>query len=314
MSRDQDRRRQEMSIWVCPRCREQLTPEAGGYRCPSDDLFFSLQDGIWRFLLPERKEFFAPFIEQYETVRRDEGWGLDRAAYYRALPFTDLSGRHSDIWQIRAKSYDSLLSNVVEPLMAERGRPLQMLDLGAGNGWLSYQLARQGHRLTAVDLLTNTVDGLGAHIHYDATFVPVQAEFDRLPIDHGLADVVIYNGALHYSTDYMETLLEGLRVLQPDGRLVVMDSPIYRDLSSGKAMVRERQEHFASRYNFPESPLPSENFLTFDRLEELSALLGLQWEYLKPDYGWRWASRTWLARLRRQREPATFLVIVGRQI
>jgi SAM-dependent methyltransferase len=265
-------------------------------------------------LLPERKGFFAPFIEQYETVRRDEGWGLDKAPYHRALPFTDLSGRHSDIWQIRAKSYGVLLSDVIEPLSAVRCRPLQVLDLGAGNGWLSYQLAKQGHHLTAVDLLTNTVDGLGAHIHYDATFVPVQAEFDRLPIDEGQEDVVIYNGALHYSTGYMETLLEGLRVLQPDGRLVVMDSPTYRDLASGKAMVRERQERFASRYNFSESPLPSENFLTFERLEELSALLGLQWEYLRPDYGWRWASRAWLARLRRQREPATFLVIVGRRI
>lgn len=313
MSRVQEPSRKEM-IWVCPQCRERLTSEAGGYRCPSDDLFFTLQDGIRRFLLPERQAYFAPFIEQYEAVRHDEGWGLDTADYYRALPFTDLSGRHTGIWHIRAKSYGVLLSDVIGPMTAERGRPLQVLDLGAGNGWLSYQLARQGHHLTAVDLLANTVDGLGAHIQYDATFVPVQAEFNRLPVDAGQVDVVIYNGALHYSTGYQETLLEGLRVLRPDGRLVVMDSPIYRDLSSGKAMVRERQDRFASRYNFSEPPLPSENFLTFDQLETLSTLLGLQWVYLKPDYGLRWASRYWLARLRRQREPATFLVIAGRRI
>lgn len=313
MSRVQEPSRKEM-IWVCPRCRKRLASEAGGFRCSSDDLFFLLQDGIWRFLLPERQETFAPFIEQYETVRRDEGWGLDTAAYYRALPFNDLSGKHDGIWRIRAKSYSVLLSDVIDPLTAEQGRPLQVLDLGAGNGWLSYQLARQGHHLTAVDLLTNTVDGLGAHIHYDATFVPVQAEFDRLPVDAGQADVVIYNGALHYSTGYQETLLEGLRVLQPDGRLVVMDSPIYRDLASGKAMVQERQDRFSSRYNFSEPPLPSENFLTFDQLEALSTQLGLQWAYLKPDYGLRWSVRHRLAWLRRQREPATFLVIVGRRI
>ena len=105
-----------------------------------------------------------------------------------------------------------------------------------------------------------------------------------------------------------------MRVLQPDGQLVVMDSPIYRDLASGKAMVRERQDRFASRYNFSEPPLPSENFLTFHQLEALSTQLGLQWVYLKPDYGLRWAIRHWLARLRHQREPATFLVIAGRRI
>jgi len=306
--------------WVCPRCQGRLSPESGGLTCRADDLHFSFKDGIWRFLLPEREAYFAPFIEQYEMVRRDEGWGLDTGSYYRALPFEDLSGQHNDIWRIRSMSFEVLLSDVIDPLDGiaplsdGEGRSLRVLDLGAGNGWLAYQLARRGHQVMAVDLLTNIIDGLGAHIHYDADFVPVQAEFDRLPVDAGQVDVVIYNGALHYSTDYQETLLEGLRVLRPNGRLVVMDSPIYRDADSGKSMVQERQERFASRYDFSEQPLPSENYLTFDRLEELSGLLGLQWAYLKPDYGLLWASRTWWARLRRLREPATFLVVAGRRL
>jgi SAM-dependent methyltransferase len=312
---------QSVLNWVCPRCRHRLVPESGGYRCLSDDLSFTFHDGIWRFLLPERAAYFAPFIEQYETVRRDEGWGSDLAAHYRALPFTDLSGRHRDIWRIRAKSFERLLSAVVAPMVAPmvapltagRERPLKVLDLGSGNGWLSYQLARQEHQVMAVDLLTNTIDGLGAFIHYDTPFTSVQAEFNRLPVDAGQVDLVIYNGALHYSTSYRQTLEEGLRVLRPDGRLVVMDSPIYRDPASGATMVQDRQAQFASRYKFTEQPLPNKGFLTFGQLDELARLLGLQWTYLKPAYGLRWASRHWLARLRRQREPATFLLIVGRR-
>ncbi len=77
-------------------------------------------------------------------------------------------------------------------------------------------------------------------------------------------------------------------------------------------MLRERQAHFASRYDFDEQALPNMGYLTFGQLDELTSLLGLRWNYLKPAYGLRWASRHWFARLRGQREPATFLVVVGR--
>jgi SAM-dependent methyltransferase len=202
---------------------------------------------------------------------------------------------------------------VVEPLLKELERPLRVLDLGAGNGWLSHQLALQDHDVTAVDLLVNQFDGLGAHVHYATEYVPVQAEYDHLPIDGQKVDLLVFNGSVHYSTDYHRTFGEGLRVLQPKGRFVVMDTPIYHDPSSGIEMVRERQLSFAKRYNINRPPLESQNFLTFDQLSDLSASLGVTWTYLKPEYGLRWAVRSWRARLRGSREPATFLVIVGRR-
>jgi SAM-dependent methyltransferase len=313
MANKHDTRDKDMD-WVCPRCRRPLSPEAEGRYCKTDDLHFALRDGIWRFLLPEREEYFAPFIAQYETVRRHEGWGEESAAYYRALPFVDTSGQHEGIWQIRSKGFEALLSEVIDPLSDGGNRPLQVLDLGAGNGWLAYQLAKLGHQVTAVDLLTNAIDGLGAYIHYDAGFVPVQAEFDRLPVEAQKADVVIYNGALHYSISYQETLEEGLRILKPDGRLVVMDSPIYQDPASGAAMVRERQERFADLYDIVDRPLPSENYLAFDRLDELATQLNIEWTNLKPRYSLRWNSRHLLAKLLGGREPATFMVVIGRRI
>ncbi len=299
--------------WICPRCRGRLLATSGGMHCPADGLFYARVDGIWRFLLPEREAYFKPFMEQYERVRQDEGWGTDTPDYYRALPFADLSRRHVDIWKIRARSFDTLLSDVLAPMAAGQEQGLKILDLGSGNGWLAYQLARRGHRVVAVDLLTNQKDGLGAHIHYDAAYVPVQTEFDRLPVDDKQVDLAIYNGSLHYATNYQHTLSEGLRVLRSQGQIVILDSPIYHDEASGKAMVLERQARFAKRYNLVKEPLASENYLTFTRLSDLSISLGLEWTYLKPRYGLRWASRLLLARLKGQREPATFMVVVGRR-
>lgn len=298
--------------FACPVCRTPLEASAPDeQRCPADGTSYRRVAGIWQFLTPQRAAFFRQFIQEYETVRQAEGRGSGDPAYYRALPFHDLTGRFSDDWRIRARSFQALVEGVVTPVEAQRSRPLKVLDLGAGNGWLSYRLAARGHQVAAVDLLTNPFDGLGAHIHYDVAFTPVQAEFDRLPFVGDQVDLAVFNGSLHYALDYATTLAEALRVLRPDGRLVIMDSPVYRDAASGEQMVREREAQFEQMYGFPSNAIPSENYLTYDRLDELAGMLGLDWQIIEPFYGWRWALRPWKARLLRRREPAKFLLIIG---
>jgi SAM-dependent methyltransferase len=246
-------------------------------------------------------------------VRQAEGRGSPETAYYRALPFTDLSGRFTADWQIRARSFLAFQRKVLAPLERERQRSLRVIDLGAGNGWLSYRLAQRGHCVAAVDLLTNSLDGLGAHIHYDATFMPVQAEFDRLPFSANQVDLVVFNAALHYSTHYESTLAQALRILQPSGLLVILDSPVYRAAASGAQMVREREAAFTQAHGFPSNALPSENYLTTRRLNDLATQLRLHWKIIQPFYGWRWLLRPIKAKLLRQREPARFAVIVGQR-
>lgn len=301
-------------VYACPTCRGDLVADDPvTLRCPADGLVFERRDGIWRFLPPERVAHFARFVAEYEAIRDAEGRGLPGPAFYRALPYRDLSGRFAADWRIRARSFDAFVARVVTPLERERGRPLRILDLGAGNGWLSGRLAARGHQVAAVDLLDNPADGLGAHVHYEPRFVPVQAELDRLPFASGLADLVIYNGALHYSTDYAVTLAEGLRLLASDGVLAVVDSPIYRDPSSGRQMLSERAAGFERTHGFASDALPSEGFLTWARLDDLGQDLGVEWTVSRPWYGWRWALRPWKARLRKHREPAAFAVVAARR-
>ncbi len=301
--------------YACPQCRsalERVAPD--GLRCTNDGLTFSREDGIWHFLTPERTAHFEQFIHEYTTIRRAEGRGDDDPAYFRALPFDARTGRHRRDWQIRARSYRAFVEGVLEPLETRRDRPLAILDLGAGNGWLSYRLAQRGHQLAALDLQTNDFDGLGAHRHYDADFASVQAEFDHLPFAGHQFDVAIFNASLHYATDYSVVLREALRVLKPEGRLTILDSPVYRDGLSGAQMVREREAAFEKTYGFASNALASENYLTDDRLGELAASLDLRWQIIAPFYGWRWAARPWIARLLRRREPARFLIITGNRV
>jgi SAM-dependent methyltransferase len=248
---------------------------------------------------------------EYEAVRQAEGRGSPDPAYYRRLPGTHPTDPFHTDWQIRRRTYAALLRFVLAPLEQQRGRPLRLLDLGAGNAWLAYRMAQRGHIPAAVDLRTGSLDGLGAHIYYDAAFTPVQADFDQLPFAGQQADLVIYNAALHYSTDYFLTLREGLRLLAPGGVLAVLDTPIYRDARSGEAMAQERQARFCERFGFRSDALPSENYLTWGRLESLGRELGVAWQIRRPFYGLRWMLRPWLARLRGKREPAQFALLIG---
>jgi SAM-dependent methyltransferase len=280
---------------VCPRCRASS-------RCT---------DGIWRMLREGREEALRGFVEQYEAVRSAEGRRVQDPAHLRALPFRDLSGRRPQEWAIRSRSYRALVRRVVTPLERRSGRPLRVLDLGSGLGWLAYRLASRGHDVAAVDLLTGASDGLGAHHHYDVPFVSVQAEFDHLPFADASADLAVCNASLHYAADYATTLREGLRVLAPGGRLVIMDTPIYRDAASGLAMVRRRDEAFERELGVRSRAPRSEGFLTYERLDRLAGELHVRWRLIEPWYGVRWWMEPLLARVRRSGEPARFKLAVA---
>jgi SAM-dependent methyltransferase len=302
-------------LFICPRCRaklERTTPER--FTCPQDGLEFWNVDGIWRFLLPESEAHYARFIRDYETIRHSEGRGGASEKYYRALPFKDLSGRHNADWRIRAQSFKVLVKEVLTRLQDPLERSLKVLDLGAGNGWLSNRLAAQGDRVFAVDLLINDLDGLGAWKNYEHTFTPMQAEFNHLPIADQFADAVIFNASFHYSENYAETLKEALRVLSRQGSVVIMDSPVYRSAESGEQMVQEREVQFQEKYGFPSDTLQSENYLTYTRLKDFAQELNLKWKLITPFYGLRWIIRPLFAKLLRRREPAKFHVIVGRKV
>src|SRR4051794_9909154 len=242
------------------------------------------------------------FVREYATVRRAEGWGSLDPTYYLALPFRDLTGRYPEIWRIRARSYTTFVTNVLKP--REIGR-LHILDLGAGNAWLSYRLARRGHSVLAVDVLDDPLDGLRATRHYTERFRPsaLLAEFDHLPLSNGQADLVIFNAALHYSTDYQRTLEESLRVLRPGGTLVILDSPMYSDPNSGRRMVQEREARFLATHGFASNALDCELFLTPSRLDALSSRLAIRWQVYTPRLDPPTAARRQLNGLRARREP-----------
>jgi len=264
-------------------------------------------------LLPEHQSQYHQFIREYETVRLAEGRASTEPAYYRSLPFVDLQGNFRKDWKIRARTYQALFEHVLKPVEQQCAHSVKILDLGAGNGWLSNRLAIRGHQVAAVDLITNPYDGLGTRGFYRSGFLSVQADFNRLPFLNEQADLAIFNASFHYASSYESILQETMRVLHPTGQVVILDTPIYHDPRSGIQMVSERQTRFTQLYDFPSTAIASENYLTFARIEQLAEKYHLTWRFIQPNYGWQWRIKPWLHRLRRLREPASFLILSGRR-
>ncbi len=308
----------------CPQCNEEL--DFSSYRALTEGNLsflcklcsFSLkqQDGIWLGLTRERQARFAQFVQNYEHIRKAEGRGSDGSKFYLALPFQDLSGRNSRQWSIRATTFRYIEQKILPQLNHRTKSPLSILDLGAGNGWLSHRLARMGHRPVAVDLLINSYDGLGAASHYQSKlpelFPRFQAEVDCLPFADGQFDCAIFNASFHYSENYDRTLTEAIRCLRPGGTILIADSPTYSREASGQQMRQERNEQFLHQFGFRSDELATSDYLTPERLISLEVRHDLEWITHRVWHGMRWACRPWIAKLRRRREPSQFFLYAAR--
>jgi SAM-dependent methyltransferase len=253
----------------------------------------------------------SAFRTAYGAHRASEGRGLD-SRDLMALPYLT-AGPLARQWSVRARTFEAFLRAVAGPDARRLARPLRVLDLGAGNAWLCYRLALAGHDATALDLRTDTVDGLGAAREYlrerPGLFGRVAASFDALPLGGRRFDLAVFNAALHYALDLPAVLREACRVVRAGGRVVILDSPFYADAAAGEAMVAEKHRDAAATFGGRAGDLlalPFVEFLTADRLRAASAGLRLTWRRHRVRYPLWYEARALAAWFRRRRAPSRF--------
>ncbi|MDG6349235.1 class I SAM-dependent methyltransferase [Luteimonas sp. 8-5] len=295
----------------CPRCGAGIDA-SGSPDCRSCGFQLGVKNGIVQALPAESQARLGGFIREYERVREAEHRGGEYADFYLGLPYRGGASRDPRQWHIRARSHEYVLRRLL-PRTARR--PGRVLDLGAGNCWLSHRLALQGYRPFAVDLVTNDSDGLGAAHHYQtrlpALFPRFQASFDQLPFADAQFDAAIFNASFHYSADGEATLREALRCLKPGGLAIISDTPWYPREKDGRRMLAERGEAFLRRHGSTGSTMPMLGYLTDARLAELAGALSIRWEIHRPWYGLAWALRPLMARLSGRRVPSRFRLYVA---
>lgn len=247
----------------------------------------------------------AQFRAEYARYRAAEGRGYSGDAL-RALPYLR-SGAFARQWAVRARTFDAFVRHVLN----RSGRHTDILDLGAGNGWLCHRVARKGHRCIALDMRDDRVDGLGAAkeflVEEPGLFRCVTGSFEDLPFASASFDITLFNASLHYAQDLRRALLEAGRVTRHGGTLAILDSPFYGSAVDGDAMVAEKKSRGGASFGAQASVLLSPDFIEYLTPERLSAAVPeLRWSRTRVRYPLWYELRPLRAWWKGERTPSRF--------
>jgi len=103
--------------------------------------------------------------------------------------------------------------------------PLDIADLGCGDGHLTLEAARWARRVYAIDRSTAVLQRARALTRKQgvSNIVWKRGEIERLPLPDASVDVALLSQALHHAADPALALAEAVRVLRPGGRALLLD-------------------------------------------------------------------------------------------
>jgi ubiquinone/menaquinone biosynthesis C-methylase UbiE len=144
------------------------------------------------------------------------------AHWDRRAPSFDEDFGHS----IRTPAERAAWDRVLDLALGGRSA-LDALDVGCGTGFLSFELAARGHRVTGVDFAPAMLAEARRKATERAAAIRFEeADAEQLPFTSGRFDLVISRHVLWTLPHPEAAIDEWIRVLRPGGRLVIVDSQL----------------------------------------------------------------------------------------
>lgn len=186
------------------------------------------------------------FEEKYLTARRKEN-RLYRDEEVENLPDIWESHPHYKEWMIRKKSCQRLKNH-----LKLKKKKLEVLEIGCGNGWFSYQLSR---------IPNCHVIGSDINLTELQQAVRVFAKKSRLKFIYGdirsgmlneiKFDVIVFAASIQYFPSLTEIMDATVSRLKPDGEIHILDTPLYKP--SQVAAAHERSQAYYRGLGIPET-------------------------------------------------------------
>jgi len=199
----------------------------------------TLQDGV--FVLSEIcQDFETIYLKVREKEKRIYS---DRELI--KLPFASNSNPHKEEWKLRAKSLKRFTR-----YLQTKGQSLNILDLGCGNGWFSGQLSNSfNHIFYCVDVnLTELKQGRRIFKSDKLKFIYGDIFLTEFP--DAFFDIIFVNAAVQYFPNFKQLISRLLLLLNENGEIHLIDSPIYSEDGTKKA--KQRTMDYYSSLGFSE--------------------------------------------------------------
>ena len=182
------------------------------------------------------------FESLYLLVRAIEGRLLSDASVER-LPDCPAGNQYRKEWKIRARSCRQLIRYI-----RKKRKPMNILEAGCGNGWLSHQLASiPDTQVTGQDINAKELEQ-GKRVFRDSPNLSFTLR--RLEeLNPGSFDLVLFAASIQYFKDLHDTLRLSLHLLRPGGEIHIIDSPFYhsKELMEARRRSAEYYEQLGVR-------------------------------------------------------------------
>jgi len=175
----------------------------------------------------------------YIRARSREGRLLDDAVV-AGLPEVPPDHPHAAEWRLRAGSCRRLLAE----LRAQR-RPLRVLELGCGNGWLAHRIAElPGSRVRGADVNDVELEQARRVFGQRGNLDFVHHDMRRPELPMPTPDLLVLASSVQYVEDTAPLIEAWLAALAPGGELHILDSPLYH-LDEVAAAQERTLRHYA---------------------------------------------------------------------
>jgi 2-polyprenyl-3-methyl-5-hydroxy-6-metoxy-1,4-benzoquinol methylase len=239
-------------LLACPICRSTIHPNS--FTCERGHSF-EQRDGVLSLLTPQFAAQLNAFAQAFAADRITQHYPALPHSAYAHLPFGD-AVRNDPEWRSRQADLRAILT------LLPKDKPLRILDVGAWNGWLSHQLAKHGHVVTAVSYFADAQDGLGARTFYpNPQWRAIQMDECELDLIQEQFDVVVLNRCVHFSPDTARQVQAAQARVAQGGLLFVTGLNIFKDPSQCIARIQQRMNAFEQRHGISLFLRPTRGYL-----------------------------------------------------
>ena len=148
----------------------------------------------------------------------------------------EVEGRIRDYWTVRTKDFNTVRMNELHGEISGRwvaelngllpkGRSLDVLDAGTGTGFFAVLLAREGHRVTGIDLTPTMLEAAretAEHFNVKASFL--QMNVQETTFENESFDAIVTRNVTWTLPDPEKAYREWHRLLRPGGILLNFDA------------------------------------------------------------------------------------------
>jgi SAM-dependent methyltransferase len=183
-----------------------------------------------QYLSPQKRD--DHFEALYLKVRQQEHRLLDDATVARLPNIGKDHPKHKE-WQARAASFKRF-----QRMMNATKRPLEILEVGCGNGWGCAALARNPLlHVSGVDVNAHELEQ-AARLFQKPNLQFYYGDIFEDIFPAGSFDIILLNAAVQYFPDFAGLIRRLFYFLKDDGAIHIRDTPFYEDDEIAAAKAR----------------------------------------------------------------------------